>query len=154
MDVQELLDREAIRCTLTKYTFATDRGRVEDLVACFTADGVLDFEGEWRGCGQHEVRARIVAAAELTARRSPGRTLLRHHLSTQHVELVSRDEARAWSYFMAVTDAGPDHVGRYVDRLRHVAGSWLIAHRRVSVEWWSPGTIYVEQAARARERCR
>jgi 2-(1,2-epoxy-1,2-dihydrophenyl)acetyl-CoA isomerase len=39
-----------------------------------------------------------------------------------------------------------------VDSLRLIDGQWLIAHRLVRVDWWSPATLYVDQAERARAR--
>jgi len=38
-------DRDAIRDLLARYTYNGDRGRVEELAACFSADGTLDYPG-------------------------------------------------------------------------------------------------------------
>ena len=67
---------------------------------------------------------------------------MRHHLTTQGIELDPEGGARAWSYFLVVSEVGPDHAGRYIDRLRRVDGRWQIEHRRVVVEWQSPDTVY------------
>jgi 2-(1,2-epoxy-1,2-dihydrophenyl)acetyl-CoA isomerase len=154
MEVQAILDRESIRRTLSRYTLHGDRGRIEEFVACFAPDGILEFEDEWTAQGLDGIRERVSSAVDLTATRSSNGILLRHHVSTQGIELVSDSEARAWSYFTAMTSAGPDHVGQYIDQLCRVGGQWLLRHRIVRVEWWSPRTIYVDQAARARERRR
>jgi hypothetical protein len=147
MDLEALLAREAIRDTLCRYNLAGDRGRLDELVACFSEDGVLEVKGEWRATGAAEIRERTGGAAPDTGGRSRG--LLRHHLTTQGIELLGPDAARAWSYFLVLTEAGPDHAGRYADQLRKQAGGWLLTHRRVVVEWWSPNTVYPSQAARA-----
>ena len=46
------------------------------------------------------------------------------------------------SYFTVFTEVGPDHMGRYRDRLVPVGDRWLIAHRFVSVDWHAPDSVY------------
>jgi len=150
MEVEELRARESIRRTLVNYNLHGDRGRIDGLVTCFAPDGVLELEHEWTARGRDAIRQQIARASELTAQRSFRHTLLRHHLSTQGIEIDSDEEARAWSYFTAVTEIGPDHVGRYIDALCRIDGQWLIRHRRVRIEWWAADTIFVDQAERAR----
>ena len=53
-----------------------------------------------------------------------------------------RQQARAWSYFLVVSEIGLDHAGRYVDRLECRDGAWRIVHRRVVVEWSSPDSRF------------
>jgi hypothetical protein len=36
-----------------------------------------------------------------------------------------------------VTEIGPDHSGRYVDRLTRSGARWLLSHRRVMIDWMS-----------------
>ena len=64
---------------------------------------------------------------------------LRHHLSSIHIELDLPGEARSTGYFLAITDTGPDHWGRYRDALRHDGTSWRIQHRRLQLEGRAPG---------------
>jgi hypothetical protein len=146
MTLEELLAREGIRKTLARYTLQGDRGDVEAFLGAFTADAVLEFAGEWRAEGHAGIRERIAnVTGETRERRRP---LLRHHLGTHGVEFESETRARAWTYFTAYTEIGPDHTGRYVDRLSCEKGEWKIEHRRILIEWWSPDTIYPEQARR------
>ena len=153
MEFDDVKTRESIRRTLARYTMSGDRGRMEELVACFAPDGVLEFEHEWKAQGREQIQRQAAEAGQLIAARSPARAiLLRHHVSTQEIEQLSSTEARARSYFTAMTLAGPDHVGQYVDSLYRLDGQWLIAHRLVRVDWWSPATIYVDQAERAQQR--
>ena len=134
MQIEELLAREEIRATLARYNLSGDRGRVDELAACFTEDGVLEIDGDWTARGREEIRAHTGRVAkEGVGNTAPG--LLRHQLSTQGIELESATEARAWTYFTAVTQNGPDHSGRYVDRLVKRNAEWLLAHRRVAIEW-------------------
>jgi hypothetical protein len=147
MKIDELLDREGIRETLARYNLAGDRGQIDELAGCFVEDAVLEVEGAWRAHGREEIRRQTgaTAVAASASRRGP---LMRHHLTTQGIELDREGGARAWSYFLVVSEIGPDHAGRYIDRLRRVDGRWQIEHRRVVVEWQSPDTAYpVLQAA-------
>jgi hypothetical protein len=147
MTIDELLAREGIRKTLARYTLQGDRGDIDAFLGAFTEDAVLEFVGEWRAQGHAGIRERTATVTDQTRdRRGP---LLRHHLGTHGVEFESDACARAWTYFTAYTEIGPDHTGRYVDRLRCEGGDWLIEHRRIVVEWWSPDTIYPDQAQRA-----
>jgi hypothetical protein len=152
MTLDELIAREGIRKTLARYTLQGDRGDIETFLGAFTQDAVLEFVGEWRAEGHAGIRSRTANVTDLTReRRGP---LLRHHLGTHGVEFESGTRARAWTYFTAYTEIGPDHTGRYVDQLRREGEEWLIEHRRIVVEWWSPDTIYRDQARRAGARLR
>ncbi len=145
--------RAGIRATVERYTHCADRGAVGDLVECFTEDGVLEFAGEWRAEGRAGILERTSTVTVDT--RTRPHPLLRHHLASHYVELSgagSGAEASATTYFTAYTEIGPDHVGRYVDRLGRVGDDWLIAHRRVAVDWWAPDTIYSGEAARSAQR--
>lgn len=141
MTVEELLAREAVRHTMAVYTTSGDRGRLDELAATFTEDGVLDTGRE-----RFDGRAAIVAGlgAGLGRRRgggAPATTFVRHNLTTSRIELTSPTAAQGWSYFVVFSDAGPDHMGTYVDRFRCEGDRWLIEHRRVKIHWDSPDTI-------------
>jgi ketosteroid isomerase-like protein len=141
MDVAELAAREAIRELLADYHLAGDRGRLDTLLDCFTEDAVLEIEGEAPLRGRVAIEARLRGAAGELASQST-RPLLRHHLTTTRIEIRSDTEASAHSYFFAVTEIGPDHSGRYADRLRREAGRWRLAQRQVRVDWIAPGSRF------------
>lgn len=139
MTLEELLAREGIQQTIHRYNAAGDRGRLEELVGCFVEEGVLEIRGSWRAAGRDAIRTRLAQV------RDDGGFLLRHHLTTQHVELSPDGaDARAWTYFVVWTDRGPDHAGRYIDHLRRVGADWLLAHRAVAVEWRSADSRFPE----------
>ena len=52
--------------------------------------------------------------------------MIRHHVSNLTIDVVSPTEARGACYFLAVTEHGVDHWGRYRDRYvrrrRQIAG--------------------------------
>lgn len=137
MEQEELLARESIRATLARYNLCGDRGRLDELAACFAPDGVMEIEGEWTATGRDAIVEQLRGPVRQLSARAQ-KPLLRHHLSTQGIELTGPDEARAWTYFTAHTEIGPDHSGRYVDALRRIGGAWLFTHRRVVIEWRSP----------------
>jgi hypothetical protein len=126
MDVDEVTARAGISATVARYTFNADRGSVADLARCFTEDGVLEFTGEWRAEGRDGIVERTSSVTGDT--RTRPFPLLRHHLASHHVEFTGPDDARATTYFTAYTEIGPDHAGRYVDRLHRVGDEWLFTH--------------------------
>ena len=65
MDIDEVLTRDAIRRTLARYTLCGDRGRMEELVACFAPDGVLEFEHEWKAQGREQILRQAAEAADV-----------------------------------------------------------------------------------------
>ena len=125
--------------TQAAYHLAGDRGRLDELASAFAEDGVLELAtGELRG--RTAIRAGLSAVGgasdEVSAEVRPA--FVRHHLTTSHIELTGPDTARGWSYFLVMTPIGIDHSGRYVDDYVAEEGQWLIAHRRVVVEWAAP----------------
>ena len=131
--------RAAIQHTFASYVRFADTGRSADLAALFAEDGVLRTDA-----GEATGRAAITAFLEDAKRslaadpRGAGR--IRHHVSSVYVTFPTPDEARATSYFLAVTAAGPDHWGRYRDRLVRVDDRWLFARRAATVDGWAPGS--------------
>jgi hypothetical protein len=150
MTIDELLAREAIRDTMAKYNTSGDRLKVEDYVSCFTEDGIMETDGvpedkAFSYRGRDEIRAwqnrwleRDPDAPAIHQSR-----FIRHHLSTSKIEFTGPDTARARTYWAAWTDIGPDHCGYYLDEFRKVGDQWLIAHRRVRLDWESPDSLYM-----------
>jgi hypothetical protein len=156
MNIDELLARESIRQTMANYTLAGDRLRIEDFIAVFTVDAVLESEGvpeadAFRFEGRESMRAWFTRwkkpeGAEPTHQA----TFVRHHLSTSQIELTGPDTARARTYWVAYTDIGPDHGGYYVDQFRKVGERWLIAHRKVRMDWRSQQSLFTTAIAHSR----
>jgi hypothetical protein len=142
----------AIKQTMAAYNIAGDRMKLEALAAAFTPDGVLETT-----TGRFDGRAAIAGGlgrgdpdAALVAGRRP--TVVRHNLTTSLIELTAADEARGRTYFMVYTDIGADHIGVYVDRFRKTDGVWLIAHRRVLIDWVSEDSLFPTVLAAHRAR--
>jgi hypothetical protein len=149
MTVAELLAREAIRDTLARYNTAGDRLRIDEFAACFTLDGVIESEstpGEYlfRYAGRDEIRAwqarwrdREPSADTVHAAR-----FVRHHLATSTIDFTGPAGAKVRTYWTAWTDIGPDHAGYYLDDFRQEGDAWLIARRRVRLDWQAPGSLF------------
>ena len=147
MNVDELLTRESIRHTIASYTVAGDTRNVEQFVAQFADDAVFEFAGfppleGFRFVGRDAIdpTARWKRYAELE--QSQGSTFLRHNLTTCQIELTGSDRAKARTYFVVFTDIGPDHCGVYADEFVRRGDRWLIAHRKIRLDWRSPGSLF------------
>lgn len=150
MTIEELLAREAIRDTMAKYNTSGDRLKVEDYVSSFTEDGIMESDGvpedkSFRYAGKAEIRAwqNRWLERDPDAPAIHAATFIRHHLATSKIDLTGPDSARARTYWVAWTDIGPDHAGYYLDEFRKVGDDWLIAHRRVRLDWESPDSLYM-----------
>jgi hypothetical protein len=148
METWELAARESCRDTLAQYNHSGDRYLLEELAAAFCDDGVLEVRGsvtltgryaivEWLSGGRGTTNEEIRRVAKEEQAAGPVR-LVRHHLTNVRFESVTPAEVRVASYFMVLTDIGLDHCGRYRDRMVPVGERWLIAQRRVSVDWHAP----------------
>lgn len=157
MTVDELLARESIRKTMARYTTAGDRLRAEDFMAVFTEDAILESEAvpepdAFRYQGREAMREWIMrwrGGAE-SAQPATRASFVRHHLSTSQIEITGTDSARARTYWVAYTDIGPDHCGHYIDVFRKIGDEWLIAHRKVRLDWRSPMSLFTTAIARSR----
>lgn len=157
MTLDEMLAREAIRDTLAKYTTSGDRLKTEDFAACFTEDGVIQSE-QVSGAQtfRYEGRAAILEWQNRWRRRDPAQdgvhqaSFVRHHLSTSKIDLTGPDTAQARTYWAAWTDIGPDHAGYYLDTFRKVEGEWLIAHRRIRLDWTAEGSLFAHAVENTR----
>jgi hypothetical protein len=149
MTPDQLLAREAIAHTQSVYNTEGDRGRLDGLLATFTDDGVLELD---RGVftGRAEIRAALSPAvdAKRTEAGADGgpRVFLRHNLTTRRIEFRGPAEADAWTYFFVMTPVGLDHCGVYVDRFVQQGDQWLIASRRVKIDWRAENSSILHRA--------
>jgi hypothetical protein len=145
MTLDDLLAREAIRDTIAKYNVSGDRLKAEDYASCFTDDAVIESEHvspeqTFRYAGRAAIFAwqdnwRAQARSGKAVHKA---TFVRHHLSTSKIDLTGPDTAKVRTYWVAWTDIGADHAGYYLDNFRKVGDDWLIAHRRIRLDWQSP----------------
>ena len=83
------------------------------------------------------------ALAGRLAEQSGAPGVVRHHDSSILIEFPGPTEAVARSYFFVITSVGPDHWGRYVDRLRPDGDRWRFTERRVTVDGHAAGSLMV-----------
>jgi len=138
MEHWELVAREAIRETVAAYAHCADSGRFADFAALFAVDGALEVRGEAPLEGRAAIRAYLEGVGEQLANATTVPTI-RHHVSNLTIEFVSPSEARGACYFLAVTEHGVDHWGRYRDRYVPEGDHWLFAHRYARTDGTAPG---------------
>jgi SnoaL-like domain len=138
MEQWELVAREAIRETVAAYAHCADSGRFADLAALFAVDGVLEVRGETPLQGRAAIRAYLEGVGEQLGKWTTVPTI-RHHVSNLTIEVVSPTEARGACYFLAVTEHGVDHWGRYRDRYVPEGDRWFFVHRLARTDGWTPG---------------
>jgi 3-phenylpropionate/cinnamic acid dioxygenase small subunit len=146
MQAWELEAREQIRDTIARYAHCVDGGRFDELVELFSTDGVLEVEGEPAHRGRNAIRAFVTGTGRDLAA-GTGAPRIRHHVSNVLIELAGPDRARARCYFIAVTDRGVDHWGRYRDDLVREGDGWLFAQRNVRTDGAAAGS-WVEERRR------
>ena len=133
-----ITDEYDIRKLLMRYTMCGDRGDLEGLASCFGDQGTLKFP-----------RAEATGAAAIRKVLSEGKPnnrlkRLRHHLTSSQILFSEADPIRAngRTYFLTITNAGPDHSGVYVDTFTKASGQWEIARREVRIDWQSETSVY------------
>lgn len=149
MNIDELLAREAIRDVMARYTTAGDRLRIEEFLSCFTDDAIIETEfvrsdQAFRYAGVDAIRSWQERWLNRAPHEEPTHraSFVRHHLSTSKIDLQAPESATARTYWVAWTDIGPDHAGQYLDTFRNVKGEWLIAHRRVRLDWEAENSLF------------
>ncbi len=138
-------DRVQIHYTMAVYCYSVDCGDVEGVVSAFAEDGRLELSSGTKVEGRAAIRAFYipVIGAERRDRMPDGSIpLLRHNLTTSRVEFTGEDTAQGWTYFISLTRHGMDHTGRYLDSFKRQGDRWLIADRRIAVEWYASPSWY------------
>ena len=141
METWELAIRESVRQTLADYTAGTDRNRIDDVAACFAPNGALTFTSEEPMVGPTAIVAGLKAQVSRFAQNPVPLTHVRHHVSSMRFGSVIRDRVEVGSYFLALTDIGVDHWGRYRDVLVPVDDRWLFTSREAIAEGFSADSL-------------
>ncbi|GAA2449636.1 hypothetical protein GCM10010191_79200 [Actinomadura vinacea] len=145
MQTWELVARERVRDTLAAYTHAGDRGRIGELAATFTEDGVLEIRGGGTHLGRDAIAEMLSDAVERGS--APGHQgrpgVIRHFVANLRFEEITPHRARTSAYFLAMNAHGPDHWGRYRDTLVPVGDRWLFERRLVGVDGRAPDSVMI-----------
>ncbi len=153
MTVDPIQAREQIHHTMAVYCNSVDSGDVEGVVSVFMEDGKLELSSGTKPVGRAAIRAFYmpVIGPDRPDRMPDGAIpLLRHNLTTSRVEFTDDDTAQGWTYFMSLTRHGLDHAGRYLDTFRRQGERWLIADRRIAVEWYASPSWYEQVRLKVR----
>jgi ketosteroid isomerase-like protein len=133
--------RDAIREVIARYAQLIDRGRIDEVVALFAEDASLEAGDRPPARGRDAIRAFFLGTGRRLAAATT-RPLIRHHVSTVAIDLEGPTAATATSYFLAITERGPDHWGRYRDRFVLRDGRWLIGHRLARADGYAAGSAF------------
>ena len=136
----EVADRVALRALVDAYALAADAKRYRDMADCFTDDATFTMymtPGDDQPTSVHTGSAEIEAAmASLDAF-----VATTHLVGAQAVELDedgARGEATCVARHVLVRPKGRKMLTmgiRYQDRFVRQGGQWLIAERRLVVQW-------------------
>jgi len=140
---------ESIRQTINGYNIAGDSRDGAAFHPLFAEDAVLEFDGfapvpGFRSEGREEIRARTASWSPLPGE-DPSLSLtrfIRHNLTTCQIVLTGPDGARAKTYFIVFTEIGADHMGTYTDEFVRQGERWLFRHRRITLDWRSPESVF------------
>jgi len=143
MTQEEFHAREAIRDLVMRFSMASDRGRFDEVAACFAVDGVARW-ATGGGVGRADIEANLRGATA-----NPAVRFVRHYLSTVRIELAP-DMASATGriHYFAMSNAGQDHSGVYFDRYVREGDAWLIASRVVQIDWQAEQSLFPQQMLR------
>lgn len=141
METWEVAVRESVRQTLADYTAGTDRNNIADIAACFAPDGSLTITGREPMVGPAAIAAGLSAQVGRFAECPVPLTLVRQHVSSVRIGRVTFDRVEVSSYFLAVTNIGVDHWGRYRDVLVPVDGRWLLASREARADGFASDSL-------------
>jgi hypothetical protein len=140
-EVQELLDKQALNDLLVRYCRGIDRLDKELVLSCFH-DDAYDDHGTFKGSAKEF----LDQLWSRTAGKAP--SFIEHKLSNVSLE-IDGDTAYGESYLVMhqLRDGQLiEGYGRFVDRFERRDGVWGIAHRRVVLEWATPGRGYEKDA--------
>jgi ketosteroid isomerase-like protein len=140
MDIYEVIARESIRDLVARYNAKGDAGLIDEMMALFAEDALLEVVDSHIYRGIDEIRGLFEGAARTGSDAGvPEIRFLRHHTSTHQIDMEGAGRASGRCYFVVFTEKGPDHWGRYVDRYIERGGRWLFEQRRVHVDARVPG---------------
>jgi ketosteroid isomerase-like protein len=142
-------DRQALTDLIARYALACDRRDVPAVVACFTPDGIFEYEGgAVRVQGADALSVFYQSALTEPGRASDGSTHLMGNVLLEAAGDGARGEIGALACHV-YSGTGRTMVRglHYVDDFAHTDRGWLIAHRRHQAVWQSELTGAVSATA-------
>ncbi|MCK0516679.1 nuclear transport factor 2 family protein [Williamsia sp. DF01-3] len=145
MKVEELVARELVRDRYARYNRAGDKGRLDELAACFTEDGALEARNSFAAKGRPDIVDTLTAVsadliAHATAQAATTRPIVRHFVASLRFDSITPEHIESSAYFTVFHADAPDHWGTYRDVLVPVGDEWLFEHRLVVIDGARPGS--------------
>ena len=142
-----MTDREEILDVVARYAHTVDDRDIDGIVACFTPDGRIDFEGGRNsGVGHDGIRRAFEEAFALPQLARPATST---HLMANTLVAIDGDTAHAETQGVAYLASPATGVVatrglRYSDDLRRGDAGWRITHRIHRSTWQtdSPGEVH------------
>lgn len=141
--------REAIRRTIEAYTISADSRDAARFGTLWADDALFEFAGYDPLPGFRREGIEAIRAGTASWNPEPGKDpslsrtcFIRHNLTTSEIELTGPNTARARTYFVVVTEIGPDHAGVYSDELVRKGEAWLFSRRSITLDWRSPNGLF------------
>ena len=127
--VRELQDRAAVAALAAIYALGLD---LDDLPLCrsaFAQDAMAGPEdGELLAIDEHLAMVRRMVQAAPSAQ----------HVIAQQLIRIDGDQAEMWSSGLGIVDGRVVSGQQYRDTCRRHPGGWLIAERRIRLQWLDP----------------
>ena len=131
MDMQTIIDKLAIKDTLSKYAICLDTGDPKGFEAIFTEDAIW----EWADVGLKLIGKKTLGRlAEVIRENVPGAL---HMVSHPVIEPMGDNATSICLYTVFLSRPEKVYtlmIGNYRDELVKIKGEWLISHRQVHVE--------------------
>ena len=64
-----------------------------------------------------------------------------HQMTSSRIDYLGEGRAQGCVYYLALSETGIDHWGRYEDEYREVDGRWLFQVRLCRIESFAPGSL-------------
>ena len=132
--LQNILDREQIRCCIAQLARGEDRRDAALICASYWPDSATDY-GVFKGTFD-EYLAWVVPGADAIAN-------TQHHVGQSHIELArdsAKVETQVISYHRIDYGNGDEHDvvigGRYLDTFEKRDGNWRIFSRNMLYDWY------------------
>ncbi len=141
MTLENLLNRDGIRHTVSLYYSAVDRGEYEELEYVFTENASMTLTGQTTFEGRKNIISALSSGANQRRAFEPG-NFQRHFLGNAVISLIADRNARAVHYALVMTELGIDHSAVTVDDFLKVGDRWLFSRLSGNIEWVRPDSIF------------
>jgi uncharacterized protein (TIGR02246 family) len=138
--LRQVRDRAEIEALMWRYTRALDTGDAEAYAAAYTPDGQFSA-GTTATRGRDALRKMVagLGANQPAAAGAPPRPAMYHMTANHMITFLDRDRARVDAYYLTAFGAAGESnplrvaaVGRSVDEIVRLNGTWLIQSRNVA----------------------